>query len=309
MGVPIGQLTGIMAMISCASALMIGFAYGFSVTFHSFDTVYDVRLDMRDKVGANGLLTRYLLSWETNVFIPCSFVAGLAARNWPVAGLMVILQLFLYSVTAMKGIIFYLPMLYLLFFVLQRINNSGISMLLAPLGITILFLGIDYMLNSELLTILFIRRQFMNPGIMLGAWFDCFYAAPKAWLGHSIFRHFVDAPYDQSPGQIVGNHIWGVPEMNACGNFLADGYANFGYFGICITTLIVGSTLHLYDRITARGELGLAICLGFIPFLMLVDGGILTCLLTHGIGVLFVVAWFLTGFHSSCAVPRKGSLL
>jgi hypothetical protein len=297
-GVPVGRLSVWLAVIASLGALFIGFSYGFSMNFHSFDAVYVVRFDMREQVQDKGLLARYLLTWETNVFIPAGFVTGLVAGQWPIVGLMAFLQLFLFSVTAMKGVVFYLPIVWLLLMMFRMTRNPGPYVIVAPLLITVLFLQIDRALGSEALTILFVRRQFMNPGIMLGAWYDCFHDSPKAWLGHSIFRHFVDAPYDRTPGQIVGADIWGVQEMNACGSFFADGYANFGDVGIIVATLAVGAVLHGYDRITARADRGLAISVGLIPFLMLTDGGILTALLTHGIGFLMVVAWFLP-----CDVP------
>ncbi|WP_153556594.1 O-antigen polymerase [Roseimaritima sediminicola] len=283
-------------LVSCA---VIVAEFGFVFKIHSFENVYDTRLDMREEVTSKSTLARYLLNWLKNVLIPCSFILALHNRRWWVLGIAVFLQCYLYSVTALKGTLFYLPLVLVLYCVTPMLKRSVFWGLAAPAVATGLFLAVDAVRDGSTLTILFLRRQFMNPGIMLANWFDFFYQSPKAMLGHSFMGSVVDYPYDLSPGRLVGEEMYGVVGMNACGNLFADGYANFGYIGVIGVSLLLGAVLHAYDSLAAKSDFRLAATVLFLPALMLSDSGVFTTLLTHGLGLVFLVAIVLPAAQSS----------
>src|SRR5205814_9572695 len=82
---------------------------------------------------------------------------------------------------------------------------------------------------------------------------------------------------------------FGGAAMHANANLWADGFANFGYFGMFAATLLTGAWLWLVDSSASTCNNRLAILILCIPSLTLADSGVLTDLASHGLVVALVV--------------------
>jgi hypothetical protein len=157
----------------------------------------------------------------------------------------------------------------------------------------------DRLLGGDDVTSLLVRRMIATPGLVTAGYVQVFDGIEKAHLSHSVLEGFVPSPYPyhSEPADLVGALFFGRPDTHANANWLADGYANFGYVGMVLASLVLIALLWAIDDATRGLPVGFA-CLVFVmPVNALSESAILTTLLTDG----FVVAIAL------CALaPRAG---
>ena len=65
-------------------------------------------------------------------------------------------------------------------------------------------------------------------------------------------------PYRVEPPDLVGAQFFGRPETHANANWLADGYANFGYLGMVLASLVLIALLWTIDDATPGAADGVA---------------------------------------------------
>src|SRR5262249_51267030 len=127
----------------------------------------------------------------------------------------------------------------------------------------------------------------------------------KMLLSHSILGSLFDNPYGSQPPIIIGNLYFPSWGTYANANFWADGFANFGIWGVFTFTAVLGGVFWLYDSITIDLDLRLAALMLVMPAISLSNGGLLTCLLTHGLGFACLVMYYLPNqIHASAGDGR-----
>src|SRR6185437_3705188 len=112
-------------------------------------------------------------------------------------------------------------------------------------------------------------------------------------LSHSIFKGIVGNPYESVPPLIIGNVYFRGSGTDANANFWADAFANFGIVGVFAFTALLGMVLWFYDSITLDIDLRLAALMLAMPAVSLANGGLLTCLLMHGLGFACLLMYYL----------------
>jgi hypothetical protein len=101
--------------------------------------------------------------------------------------------------------------------------------------------------------------------------------------------------------------------MNANANIWADGFANFGYFGMLGATLLTGLWLWLVDSSTNIQNRRLVVLILCIPSLTLADSGLLTDLASHGLALALLIVSILpdqllesaSGFWPAALLPSR----
>jgi hypothetical protein len=133
------------------------------------------------------------------------------------------------------------------------------------------------------------------PGLISGYFYEFFSINPKAYLGHSIFSSFINYPYSSTPPIVVGEHYWGqsIITANANANIWADGYANFGYIGMVLFSILLGFILWIYDSISSKINFKIAVLMLCIPAFSLSNSALLTTILTHGIGLTILLLYLM----------------
>jgi hypothetical protein len=81
--------------------------------------------------------------------------------------------------------------------------------------------------------------------------------------------------------------------MSANANFWADAYANFGYAGIVCFTLLLALVLWLYDSGSAGRDRYVTALVIALPAFAVANSGLLTSLLTHGIGLAMLLMYLM----------------
>jgi hypothetical protein len=261
----------------------------------SLSDVYDVRLEARSILVNAGFGVGYILRWVSNVLNPFLVASGLVSRRWWVVAVGIIGQIFVYSFDGTKSTLFS-PFLIIGFFLLIRQKRfTGFSFSVA-LSATIFVAGlVDWLLATPALTLLYVRRFFMVPGLLTGFYVDFFSANPVFMWSQSFLGGLVENPYPGyiGPGFLIGEEYFGNPLGNANANFWADGFANFGIWGVLVVTVVLSLFLFVYDSLAKTVDSKIALLIIAMPFFALTNTALASSLLTHGLFFALLFLLFL----------------
>jgi energy-converting hydrogenase Eha subunit A len=136
-------------------------------------------------------------------------------------------------------------------------------------------------------------RMTALPGLLTGYYYEFFSSHPHAQLGHSIFKSLVDYPYAVQPPYLIASTYFHNAAMESNANLWADAYANFGYVGIIVFSLLLAFALWLYDSMAFGRDKRLAALVIGLPAFALANTGLLTALLTNGIGLVMLLVYLM----------------
>lgn len=254
--------------------------------------VYSVRGNFDTSTSGNVLLA-YLMPAQATVLNPLFMAVGIIRRKWWLAAGGTIAELLLYSAGGHKTVLFSVPAV-LIVAVLYRKGRTPSGALFAwgvgaVVGLSAL---IDNILNTPWLTSLFTRRLIDVPGQLTGAWIHVFEGQPKAHYAYSFLSSFLPYHYDVVPPFVVATRYFGNPNNNANANLFANGYANFGWFGIGMEAVMLAIVIALANAAARRTPLRGAVMLLAAPSVSLVNGSVFTALLSHGVAAVLLVLVF-----------------
>jgi hypothetical protein len=284
---PFGFVMLILVLSGICYSIILFFA-GFPHSIPGLSEVYDVRGATKAYVGSNWIVS-YAMDWQSNVLNPVLFGYGLISRKlWALAfgscG-----QLLIYSIGGLKTVVFSILMLLCMFVALRGAANCYLRLVGSIAMLVLAATVVDLASQSNVLTTLFVRRMIVIPGEATTLYFDFFSTHPHALLGDSLLKGFVAYPYSQDPPNLIGAYYFGGSEMNANANLWADGFANFGYFGMLGATLLAALWLWLVDSSTNIHNRRLVVLILCIPSLTLADSGLLTDLASHGLALALLI--------------------
>jgi hypothetical protein len=81
--------------------------------------------------------------------------------------------------------------------------------------------------------------------------------------------------------------------MESNANLWADGFSNFGYAGLLVASLLFAIVLWLYDSMAVGSDRRFAALAIGLPAFALANTGLLTALLTNGIGFAMVLIYLM----------------
>lgn len=274
-------------------ALMIS-SFGLHFHFVSFEDTYSVRAQFQDALTQVPALVAYAIGWQAWVINPFVMAMGLRSRrmSWILAGAAG--QFAIYSITAFRSMLFSAGLLFYILWVMRSTKAFGSRLALtwtaifAGTGVSLFF---GYGLMAEALVGV---RMTALPGLLTGYYYEFFSSHPQAHLGHSILSSLVDYPYAVEPPYLIGARYFHSASNDANANIWADAYANFGYAGIVLFTILFAILLWLYDSIAAssRNTWMATLAIG-LPAFALANGGLLTSLLTNGVALAMLLVYLM----------------
>ena len=154
-----------------------------------------------------------------------------------------------------------------------------------------------YALTDELLIpALLVRRLFFQPAEMHFWYYDFFSRPghPFVMLSNSVLSCLSDYPYSRP---VVSMISWEYPRLEEGANvgWLADAYAQFGFAGMIGFSMLLALLLKVVDAVSARVPMQIACGAVAVPAFSLVNSGLLTSMLTHGLLVAILSLWVLGG--------------
>ena len=258
----------------------------------SFDlqSVYEVRAEYVEKKGP---FMGYLVPWQANVinvFVLCYALQRRRLGLFVVAG---IAQLLLFGMTGHRSFLL-APFLSGGVYFIWRKRNA----LLYFAGGAILMILTSYALfivtKNHLVPSLLIRRLFFVPAANHFIYYD-FFSQPEnpfVMLSHSILSWFIKYPYDMPLTRVISWSYWGRDFSPNVG-YLGDAFANFGFVGMFLFSIILGLFLRIIDSIGGRLPTNLVAAIIAVPAMALINCALFTSLLTHGLILSLIMVWLL----------------
>ena len=260
--------------------------FGFNLNFEVFNPykIYEVRaLEINKTHG----ISNYFYSWLIKIIIPVGLIMSIKNRKWILVFVFFLLQIYLFLVEGHKSA--FISLFVLLVMVIKTFQKQTRWMLITTIFMIIASRIISLSTGDIMVESIVVRRTFFLPAIISIDYFD-FFAHNHTYLSHSIFRHFIDYPFDLDPPHLIGRDYLFNPKANANSGFISDGFMNFGYIGIFLyvtAMALVFKTIELL-RISPA-------CSGIIIIIIytFISSFFLTTLLSHGVILFLILAYFL----------------
>ena len=262
---------------------------GFSLNF-DLTKVYDIRAGyMGLKIPSSG----YLFIWLAYIINPIFFALFITKRKWFWVILIIISQLFLFSVTGMKTFLFALPFVLALMWIVSR-RNPIKYMAIGLIGIILLGMLSYYLVDDLWITSLFARRTLLVPAQLSFFYYDFFSNNAYTFLSqHHIFRNFLEYPYHLNPPHLIAEVYFNKPKMNAVNGIYGDAFMNFGFLGLFLWAFFLSLILRLFDFFQKEKKMTITIGAVAMPVMAFTNSALLTCLLTHGLLLSLMVLYLL----------------
>ena len=281
------SFTIFIAALAMTMNAIIVYYFGIKFSLPSFADVYHVRADFSDMARHGPNWLAYAVPIHAKAIAPCAIVWGLISRRYSCLFVGVMSQMLIYAHTGHKTV-FLSPVLLIAVYLLLRISRRHLLQL-ATLGLTglIVLTAVIDVTSTGLqevpgTTSVFVRRMMVVPGQLSGYYFDFFSENPKAKMGHSVLRGFVSYPYHATPPRLIMLTYFG-DHGGANAGLWSDGYANFGYVGMVMATVILGVALLIFDSVSQGVDNRASVLLLLMPAMAIVNSAVTTVLLTHGL--------------------------
>ncbi len=266
----------------------------------SFDltTVYQVREEFLEDAAP---LVGYFVPWQGYVLNPALMLLGLRRRSVLMGGLGLGLQLLLFGMTGYRAFLL-IPLLLLGVYLFGRRRQLLVLALTGVLGVIAAALLLYAWLDQPLIPALLVDRVIVIPAEIHYWYYDFFgvRAQPTLQLSQSLFAPLSVAHYTTPIPEVIGWKYMGSAASANVGLF-GDAFANFGFAGCFIFALLFALLLKAVDAAGRGADVRVAAALVAMPAFQLVNSGLLTTLLTHGLGLTIIVLWTLSDGASRAA--------
>lgn len=290
--VPAGIFWTGIAIFSLGTYGYLTLTLGLKLQIVSIFDVYELR-----SAYSAGLATApglaYLVSIQANVINTYLFARGIYSRRWALLAASILGQALIYSAAGFKTVLFSVPAL-LVVSVLFRLSKrpSGHVILWGAVIASVMALLVDLVMRNYLATSIFTRRFLVTSGMLMSAYIGFFSENPPTRLAHSVLSGVFEYPYSNTPARVVGEWVTGSDTIAMNAHFLADGFANFRWWGIFGAAAVLVVFLRVLDRATAGIPVAASSLVLLMPSITLSNTSILTAMLSHGLVVCVVIFVF-----------------
>lgn len=285
--------------ISCFTFFKI---YGVTPKVFSFSSQEIYALRAENILQNSNLFVRYILSWYPWIsFGIMQWLLFIKLKpHWAFA--LVFLGIFNFSVSGHK-LYFVLPIAVFAFLWLFQkkkcLSFSELTLFYCS-SISVLFL-LSLIFNPLLIGSLMDRVISVHADLF-SKYYAFFSHNPKTFWGYSFLKGLFEYPYSEWPGLIIGYHGYGS-NMNANVHFLADGYANAGYWGVAIYSIFIVAYCKIIDAFDAGFLFSLVFSFIFIMYIFSTSP--FTAMLTGGFVFLPLVLFLGIGRRDEILCPER----
>jgi len=255
--------------------------------------VYAAREAFLAQVDSLGRLFLYTQSAMIYAFGPFLIAIGLVYRNLfaLVAGVVLLAMVFFVTSFRMAYFaVFAVIGLWLLVRLFPRRTYTG--MLLAFIGLlAVCALADVFLISSDVpyASWIVIFRLFGNAGFLSAGYFDFFFDSEKIIYTQSILAPFFEPRYEVAIPRLIGEFWTNNPENHANVNLWADAYANLGYHGVLLVSLILSIVLWVFDGLARSTSNAVGVLLVVMPSFALSNIGLHTAILSGGVLVALLL--------------------
>ncbi len=288
-----GRLARLLVVTACV--LLSVYVYA-SLVAHggigrmSFDLakVYEVRDQFLEGLAP---LAGYFVPWQGLVLNPALMLAALKRRSLLLGLFALALQGVLFGMTGYRAFLLMPGLLAAMYFIGGRRHLAALAVagIMALIGAA---LGLYAWLDLPQIPNLLVDRVIIVPAELHFWYYDFFGTLGHAplQLSQSVLAALSDSHYSAPIAEVIAWKYMGVAAWANVGLF-ADAFANFGYAGCAVFTLLFAAVLKTLDAASTGTDARIAAALIAVQAFQLVNAGLLTTLLTHGLALAIVVLW------------------
>lgn len=285
---------------------IIGIVVFGGMRYLNFDLsrVYDFR---RDAAAAIPGIFGYTNSIVAKVAIPFGVALAYTNKRWIYFCLFFACSFLLFGLTHHKAPLF-TPLVVLLIIKYGDLAKFSYRLPLF-LAAVIIISGLDlYWFETETdetlagwFGALFANRTLLVPAALNFIYIDIFSNIEKYyWATSKITAGLIKSPYDLNAANLIGDLVFGNSDMSANTGWIGSGFANAGYFGIFLYSIILGLWLSLLDAYGRKLNGKLVFALFFISVFTLITSTDFTdMLLSHGLVFAILVLFFISPKNES----------
>jgi oligosaccharide repeat unit polymerase len=234
------------------------------------------------------------LAWALNPFL---LAYAIARRNYWLAALASVMEVFLYGYGGFKSVIFVPILVVGSYFAVKHFRRPSTKIILTLTTLTVLTTG-AYLRSSSLVNFTINSLYEMRTLGMAGqnaAGFDYFaYNYGFTYWGHlKGINKFVRYDFKQDIGNEVGLIEEGTPTQANTGFLATDGLSAFGFTGVIVIAFVVGAYFWLVDCAASGHDPAFAIAAFSVPAFVLTNGGFFTSLLSAGTLLIVLLLQFM----------------
>lgn len=228
----------------------------------------------------------YTFSLFTKIFIPLIIVFSLELKKkiWTFVGVLFLILFYLFGAHKTVYVGLFVIFIFYRFTYVQSVKYITKYGSLAIMGCILLAL-----LEYDYPWILTFRRIQFIPTLLDICYIDFFTDKPLYW-SESIFKSFIDYPYDVRTTNIIGEVYFNRPDMSANNGLISEGYMNFGGIGVIINIFIVALFFGVLNSLKIPSRYFGLFVLTMFSFS---SSSVFTVLFTHGGLALILVSIFL----------------
>lgn len=261
--------------------------YGF-VSLEAFDLtqVYNIRRDV-----SYGFPFSYLLPWTFKIVCLFILLISLEKKNYVGAIIASLFQIYFYLVYANKQTLFSWILVLGCYWLVKKVDLIkgmiyGLIALLVASGAVYKIFG-----NILLLSYL-VRRTLFVPATIKFAYYDFFSENLKLHFADNSIGHLlqITSPYDLEAPKLIAGYLE-VPNSYCNSGYWGDAFANFGYVGVILFSLILIFMILWIEKITRNVPDIIHIPLLVSLFYNLNDSALLTWCLGGGGGLTIFILW------------------
>jgi hypothetical protein len=256
----------------------------------SFDLakVYEVRDEFLEGLAP---LAGYFVPWQGLVLNPALMLAALKRRSLLIGILALGLQAVLFGMTGFRAFLLMPGLLIGMYLIGSRRHLAALALtgMMLLIGVA---LGLYAWLDLPQIPALLVDRVIIIPAEIHYWYYDFFGVQGQAplQLSQSILSAVSATHYTAPIAEVIAWKYMGVAAWANVGLF-ADAYANFGFAGCAVFTLLFAGLLKALDAASSATDARVAAALVAVQAFQLVNAGLLTTLLTHGLALAIVVLW------------------
>lgn len=273
--------------------MVIGYSYliyklGFPTNIlESFKDVYAVRLNYRNEAGR---FVDYFVQWLGNIINPFILAFLIYKKKYKLVFIPFILQIILYGYAAYKSQFAVLILAPFFGMILKYgIKRSFVEKIMA---LAVVFGLVALYLKKLSIYLLVIIRIFLWPSLIALEYYDFFWMYPKMLLSQSVLGHFFKNIYNMDPNFYMATVYYGRPDMRLNVTWYGDAYMNFGIAGVILFSILLYFIMIVIKSVENKNIFLVGTIL-FGGIMSLFNGPILTTLLTNGLGIGLVLAYFM----------------
>lgn len=275
----------------CLTVIVFLMVYKYLGISFNFDLskVYDIRSEQPLSAIPMG---GYLIRWVARIINPIFFALFIIKRKWLLVGLIIFLQIWLFSVTGHKSQLFTLPFVLALMWIITR-RNPLAYMGMGLVAIVLIGMLSYWLADSLMISSLFTRRILLAQAKLSFYYYDFFSQNELVYLSASRLGFFLDYPYHLSPAHLIGEVYFGNPEMNANTGVVGNAFMDFGFTGLALYSILLVIILKLVDTCSRRIDFRVGIAAIAMLAMSLTNGALTSVFLTGGLLLALILLYLL----------------